>query len=104
VKPPASGQKGHAVQGADVVSLVGNLGIGGVLVWYLYYTTAKMLPAMQEAHANAMQELVCEFRLDLKEERQLRIAMHKDMQALLAKLSTRPCLLEKMQLESDGGG
>ena len=83
------------------VSFLSSAGIGGVLVWYLYYTTSVLVPRMHDTHQAAIREIVAEFRSDLKEERTLRMEMHQDLmemhqdlRALLAKLGMRPCLLD----------
>lgn len=77
----------------DWFSVFSNLGIGGVLVWYLYYTTSVLWPKIHETHQSAITAIIAEFRTDLREERQLRVSMHNDLQSLLQKLGQRPCLL-----------
>jgi hypothetical protein len=81
-----------------------NFGIGGVLAWYLYYTTSVLAPRMHDAHQAAIRDIVSEFRSDLKEERTLRMKMHEDLmerhqdlRALLARLASRPCLVDEQQ-------
>lgn len=83
------------------LGFISNFGIGGVLVWYLYYTTSVLVPRMQDTHQAAIREIVAEFRSDLKDERNLRMQMHgdlmemhQDLRALLTKLGMRPCLLD----------
>jgi hypothetical protein len=76
----------------DWFGILSNIGIGGVLVWYLYYTTSVLWPKIHDQQSSAIREIVSEFRADLREERQLRIAMHSDLQQLLIKLGARPCL------------
>lgn len=88
----------------DWLAFIANFGIGGILVWYLYYTTSVLAPRTHDAHQAAIREIVAEFRSDLKEERNLRMkmhddlmAMHQDLRALLAKLGMRPCLLDEQE-------
>jgi hypothetical protein len=39
-------------------SIVGQLGVVAVLVWYLYYTTSVTFPRMSQQHADQTQKLV----------------------------------------------
>ena len=40
------------------LGFISNFGIGGVLVWYLYYTTSVLVPRMHDTHQSAIREIV----------------------------------------------
>jgi hypothetical protein len=84
IPPPAS----------DWAGLVGQLGIGGILVWYLYYTTSVLMPKIHDQHHSAISEIVTQFREDLRLEREASQLIHEDLRELLVRLGKRPCLLE----------
>lgn len=59
-----------------VVQLVGQLGVAGVLVWYLYHTTTKTIPELTAAHNETMNNIVNKFsdtlRVTVEDERKAR--------------------------------
>jgi hypothetical protein len=91
IPPPAS----------DWAGLVGQMGIGGILVWYLYYTTSVLLPRIHDQHQKAITVIVDQFREDLRLEREQSKAMHGDLRELLMRLGSRPCLLENEDTDSE---
>jgi len=52
--------------------LVGAVGPTGALIWFLFHTTAKTIPDIVEAQRKETSALVETFRVDLREERELR--------------------------------
>ncbi len=81
--PPAS----------DWAGLVGQMGIGGILVWYLYYTTSVLIPRLHDRHQTAIRVIVSQFREDLRLERETGRVIHEDLRELILRLKHRPCLL-----------
>ena len=55
-----------------IAVLVGAVGPSGALIWYMYHTTTKTIPELVEAHRREIACLVEAFRVDIKEERELR--------------------------------
>jgi len=55
-----------------ITSLVGTLGVTGVLVWYLYHTTAVSIPRLTDKHAETMDKITEKFSDTLREERTFR--------------------------------
>jgi hypothetical protein len=53
----------------DLSGLLSTFGIGGALVWYLYYNTSVTLPALHEHYSKVLTEMGKEFTAALKEER-----------------------------------
>lgn len=47
--------------------IVSSLGVLGVLVWYLYYTTTKTLPDLNKSHNEAMQNIVIKHNESVKQ-------------------------------------
>ena len=78
---------------AEWINLFGQMGIGGILCWYLYFTTSVLMPRLYDAQQSGIRQIVEQFREDLQSERGLRMVMHDDLQTLLSRLSQRPCLL-----------
>ena len=52
-----------------IVQLVANLGIGGVLVWYLYYTTTKTIPDIVDKHNTTIERISTQFTATIEKER-----------------------------------
>ena len=55
-----------------ITSLVSSLGIGGVLVWYLYYNVSVVLPKKDEHFRAAVDQITERFTATLREEREFR--------------------------------
>lgn len=55
-----------------IAVLVGAVGPSGALIWFMYHTTTKTIPDIVLAHRAEVASLVCQFREDLGEERDLR--------------------------------
>lgn len=55
-----------------IAVLVGAVGPTGGLLWFMYHTTVKTIPDMVALHRVEVAGLVESFRVDLKEERELR--------------------------------
>lgn len=59
-----------------VVQLVGQLGVAGVLAWYLYHTTTKTIPDLTKQHNETMDKIATKFsdtlRLTIDDERRAR--------------------------------
>jgi len=53
-------------------SVLSTLGIGGALVWYLYYTTSVTMPKRDDHYSQTLNEITKEFTTCLKEERDYR--------------------------------
>lgn len=76
----------------DLSGLLSTFGIGGALVWYLYYNTSVTLPNLHENYSKVLTDMGKEFTAALKEEREasarefekLRNSMAKDGRCLLA--------------------
>jgi hypothetical protein len=68
-----------------VASLVGNVGIGGILAWYLYYTVTVVQP-----------RLLNEYREDLRQERIQRNGLYGTLRDLVDEMRARPCLHESL--------
>lgn len=54
----------------DILGLVQAFGIGGVLVWYLYYNTSVAMPKLHDKYTDSMAAMAKEFTAALKEERE----------------------------------
>jgi hypothetical protein len=54
----------------DISGLLSTFGIGGALVWYLYYNTAVTLPKLHEHYSAILNDVTKEFTAALKEERE----------------------------------
>lgn len=59
-----------------VVQLVGQLGVAGVLAWYLYHTTTKTIPDLTKQHNETMDKIATKFsdtlRVTIDDERRAR--------------------------------
>lgn len=64
-----------------ILTLVGQAGIGGILVWYLWYTVTVSQPKM-----------LAEYREDLREERTQRNGLYRTLRDLVDELRVRPCM------------
>lgn len=73
-----------------VLTLIGQVGIGGILIWYLYYTVTIAQP-----------RLMAEYRADLKDERLQRNGLYRTLRDLVEELRQRPCV--HGQLVADNG-
>lgn len=73
-----------------VVQLVGQLGVSGVLVWYLYHTTTKTIPDLAEKHSKSMESITERFTETLTETLEKEQAAHErqlaNLQASIPKL------------------
>jgi hypothetical protein len=78
-----------------ILTLCGQIGIGGILCWYLYYTTSVLMPRLYAAQQETVAQLVSQFREDLHTEQAIRTQLATDLSRLLMKLDERPCLLEE---------
>ena len=78
---------------SEWAGLIGQMGIGGVLVWYLYYTTSVLMPRLHEQHQAAIDVIINQFREDLRLEREASRIVHEDLRELILRLQHRPCLL-----------
>ena len=58
----------------DPNGLITSLGIGGALVWYLYYTTSVTGPKRDEAFTKALESITDKFTSELEKEREFRRA------------------------------
>ena len=78
------------------MTLFGQVGVAGVLAWYLYYTTTVTFPKISDSHLekierisdkqNATVEKVCEsFESCIREERQARKEELKELQQTFRK-------------------
>ena len=59
-----------------MVHLVGQLGVAGVLAWYLYHTTTKTIPDLTKQHNETMDKIATKFsdtlRVTIDDERKAR--------------------------------
>ena len=55
-----------------LTSLIGSLGIGGILAWHLWYTTSKVIPALVSDHRTALERVTGQFAESLADERKSR--------------------------------
>lgn len=64
------------MESETVVQLVGQLGVAGVLAWYLYHTTTKTIPDLTKQHNETMDNIVNKFsdtlRVTVEDERKAR--------------------------------
>jgi len=79
------------VDGTVITSLVSSIGVGGVLAWYLWYTTSVQWPKMLESFREDRDD----FRRELAEERKQRNGLYMTLRDLLEELRHRPCLLNQ---------
>jgi len=62
-----------------ISSLISTIGVGGVLVWYLYHTTSKTMPELTDKFLASQERIASEFSNSLRDEREYR---HAEMDAL----------------------
>lgn len=74
-----------------LLSLCGQAGIGGALIWYLWYTTAVAQPRLLREHRTTVSTLIHQFRDDLREERASRVRLAEDVSELVGQLKILPC-------------
>ena len=55
-----------------LTSLIGSLGIGGILAWHLWYTTSKVIPALVSDHRISLERVAGQFAESLADERRSR--------------------------------
>lgn len=55
-----------------LAQLVSSIGIGGVLVWYLYHTTTKTIPDLTTKHTTNIENVTNKFSDTLRDERTAR--------------------------------
>ena len=55
-----------------LAQLFSSLGIGGVLVWYLYHTTTKTIPDLTTKHTTNIENVTNKFSDTLRDERTAR--------------------------------
>lgn len=67
----------------DMSGLLSTFGIGGVLIWYLYYTTSVTLPKLHEHYAEVLNGMAKEFTQALKDEREAFRETARDGRCLL---------------------
>jgi len=64
------------MESETIVQLVGQLGVAGVLAWYLYHTTTKTIPDLTQRHNESMEKIATKFsdtlRLTIDDERKAR--------------------------------
>ena len=69
-------------------AVLGQLGVGAILGWYMYHTSSKTIPDMQEKHAEAVEKLQDNFATLIREEREECNRKHtenrQDHQAIMA--------------------
>lgn len=77
--PPRLGSKHYALTKQcskmdmdALTAIVSTLGVSGVLVWYLYYTTAVTIPKRDEIYTASVERIANNFADTLREERQHR--------------------------------
>lgn len=68
----------------DLSGLLSTFGIGGALVWYMYYTTSVAQPKLHEHYSKILTDLTKEFTTELKAERASREASARERQCLLS--------------------
>ena len=66
-----------------ISGLVTSFGIGGALVWYMYYTTSVTIPKLNEKNSEVLKEITGNFTESLREEREFRRAETADMKAMI---------------------
>jgi hypothetical protein len=66
-----------------ISQLISTLGIGGVLVWYLYYTTTVTMPQRDQHYTDAITAITESFTDTLKEEREFRREETKEMKQIV---------------------
>lgn len=59
--------------------LINELGVPGVLAWYLYYTTSVAGPRRDKEHRDQLAAIVAQFSADLAAERQSRATMQAEL-------------------------
>lgn len=73
-------------------ALLGNVGIGGILAWYLWYTTSVAQPRQAEIQAEIIRRIVEEFRGDMQLERIHRNGLCDAVRELTHEMRQRPCI------------
>lgn len=87
------------MSGELITSLISSLGVGGVLAWYLWYTTTVQWPKMLDSFRADRDD----FRQELAEERRQRNGLYMTLRDLLDELRHRPCLLDERRKEEVRG-
>lgn len=80
-------------------SLVTTFGIGGALVWYLYWTTSKTIPELTKTHTDTTERIADKFVQSLVEEREARsrdlmeerVARGKELESLQNWIGSNAC-------------
>ena len=78
-----------------ITGLIANVGIGGILAWYLWYTTSVSQPRQQEAQNEIWRRIVEEFREDMLLERNHRNGLCDAVRELTGELRQRPCIVAR---------
>jgi thiamine phosphate synthase YjbQ (UPF0047 family) len=83
-----------------ISGLVTSFGIGGALVWYMYYTTSVTIPKLNEHNSSVLKEITSNFTESLKEEREFRRAETSDMKAMIREARCR--MSDEQQRKAQG--
>jgi len=89
--------KGPMMDFQVVGTLIGNLGIGAILAWYLWYTTSIQQPRQNAAQNEIVRSIVDGFRADMTVERDHRNGLCDAVRELTAEMKQRPCLARQQQ-------
>jgi hypothetical protein len=76
-------------------TLVANVGVAGVLGWYLWYTASVQIPKAHNDHVASIEKLMDGFRTDIAEERHQRNGLYGTLRDLVEELRARPCIVQE---------
>jgi len=83
-----------------ISGLISTLGIGGALVWYMYYTTSVTLPARDDHYSNVLKEISANFTEALREERDFRRMETLEMKQIIRESRCR--MNDEQQRKANG--
>lgn len=73
----------------DIGNIVSTIGVGGALVWYLWYTTSVAQPKRDEHYSKVLTEITSNFTQSLQEERVFRRQETAELKQLLRETRCR---------------
>lgn len=83
-----------------ISGLISTLGIGGALVWYMYYTTSVTMPKRDDHYSNVLKEITASFTESLREERDFRRMETLEMKQIIRESRCR--MNDEQQRKANG--